>query len=151
MSVENALLQFQRTMPDAGIGRPIPGSENSSSFNPMLLVVRATVLSAFLKLYMVDWETDAQSRGKAMSVISEMANDMRAISGTPLGQSSMCIGVSEQHSHCCGILILSGSMHGSLLVKHALVRFIETLFLLHQRVQFDFILPKSVSMPLFMG
>lgn len=149
MSVENALLQFQRTMPEAGAIQSLSNSVNPPSFNPTLYFVRTTILSAYLKLYTADWENNAQSRDKALSVISQMASDIKAVSGVPFAQFPVCIGVSKRGALHSALLILAGSMYGSLAAKHASGRFIETLFQLHRSQQFDFTLPNSNLIPLF--
>jgi uncharacterized membrane protein YdjX (TVP38/TMEM64 family) len=133
-------------MPEAGTIRSFSSSANSPGFNPMLYFVRTTVLSAFLKLYTADWENDAQSRNKALFTISQMADDIRAISGIPFAQFHVCIGVSKCGTLHGGLLILAGSMYGSLVAKHVFRRFTETLLRLHRSQRFDFVMPNSTSM-----
>ena len=145
LSVENALLQFQRTMPDAGARQPSPGSVNSPSFSPGLCLVKTTVLCAFLKLYTADWENDAQSKENALFTISQMVNDIRALSGISFAQLRTCMGVSGSDTLRRELLILSGSSYGSLGVRHAFVRFTETLPRRHRRRRLDFVMPNFIS------
>ena len=126
VAIENALLQFQKTMPDAGFCQSSPGPVSSASFSPTLYFVRTTVLCALLKLYMAEWENDAQSKEKAMNQISQMVDDISALSGISFAQLRVCMWVSGCDILRGGLLILSGSAYGSLGVRRAFMRFTET-------------------------
>lgn len=109
ISIDNALDQVLKTMPDITDQREIEDGEPGKRLNPSLVLARSYVHSAVIVLHSVESENNALAYERCLAASRSMARDVELVGDVSFIYAHACLGVRYALSEYSGLSILNCS------------------------------------------